>query len=493
MKINKSSFFIFSIIASLFVGLNGCKRQNNLNKKDNEISVALGAAPSSLDPVKATDATGMRMVSLVYQGLIRVDQNLKPTGDLAYKWNTVNNQISFYIKQTSKFSDGSLISCQDLIKSIQNYQADNCPFRSVFNKIQKPNCIATQDDLVLSFKVLANIDKFLLADLPVLKILKENEEQNAIGTGAFTINKKTPADLILATNTFYKEPQTYNLKFYFLKDDFARFLKVYKGEIDVAANSIPFEKISSFEGTDFEVIEKPSLSTSYLLINFQNKDLQNINFRKKIYKSLDIPNLVTNRFENHVTQARSLLSPEHPYYAKSLNSISHNKSESKINSKMLTLKTSNARQSRETGKILAQTLRSEGIPTVLQSFEWGTYYKDVKSGRYDLALMKWVGVVDPDLYNLAFHSSEFSPGRNRGYYKNTDVDQLLDKAKNTKSVNERKKYYSIVQTKVFKDLAIIPLWHENQVHIIHPRIKGYKLNPMGDFTSLLNLEIQKGL
>jgi len=466
--------------------LNGCQRQNNRSLNTGELTIALGAAPASLDPTKATDATGMRMTSLLYQGLVQVDQNLKPSPDLAYKWTTAEKKITFFIKKNTKFSDGSPLTCNDLTKSIQSFQGEKCPFKSVFAKIADVKCEPKISDLVLSFEIGSDINKFLLADLPVLKIMRDK-----LGTGAFTLASLDPSQALLKKNLHHSKPQAYDLLFYFLKDDFSRFLKVYKGDIDIAPNSIPFEKISSFEDSSFSVIEKPSLSTSYLLVNFKNKALQNLNLRKKIYADLNIPNLVQNRFENHVTQARSLLSPEHPYYSNKLNSVEHITSDSKIKTSLLTLKTSNARQSRETGKIIAQTLRSKGTPTRLQSFEWGTYYKDVKSGKFDLALMKWVGVVDPDLYNLAFHSSEFPPGRNRGYYKNANLDKILENGQKSSSSDERKNIYFSAQNHVFNDLAILPLWHENQVHILHPRVKNYKLNPMGNYTSFLNLEIQK--
>lgn len=445
--------------------------------------MALGAAPATLDPLKATDATGMRMVSLLYQGLVQVGSDLKPQNDLAHKWSVENKRITFFIKPTIRFSDGSLLTCNDLKKSLKAFQGDTCPFKSVFSHISNVSCVPSLADIQVSFDVAADINKFLLADLPVLKIKK-----NELGTGPFVLSLLDPSKAELKRNPYFYKPQKYDLFFYFLKDDFSRFLKVYKGDIDIAPNSIPFEKISSFENTAFRVIEKPSLSTSYLLVNFKNPALQDFKLRKKIYSDLNIPDLVQNRFENHVTRARSLLSPEHPYYSKELDKIEHTSGKENVKSPLLTLKTSNARQARETGKIIAQTLRSKGTPTVLQSFEWGTYYKDVKSGKFDLALMQWVGVIDPDLYNLAFHSSEFPPGRNRGYYGSKELDRLLENGQSSTSA-ERKAVYNKVQNHVFQNLAILPLWHENQVHILHPRVKNYKLNPMGSFTSFLDLEI----
>lgn len=425
------------------------------------------------------------MVSLLYQGLVQVGGDLKPTADMAYKWETDGKKLSFYILNNIKFSDGSALKCGDLKGSILAFQDEKCPFKSVFSIIKNVQCNEGVEEKILTFDVETDINKFLLADLPVLKI-----KRGDLGSGPFSLSSIDPSKALLKSNPHFSRPQNYDLLFYFLKDDFSRFLKVYKGDIDVAPNSIPFEKITSFENTSFTVVEKPSLSTSYLLVNFKNPSLQNLETRKKLYNDLNIPDLVKNRFEDHVTRARSLLSPEHPYYSNNLDKIDHEISDVVRSTPLLTLKTSNARQARETGKIIAQTLRSKGTPMVLQSFEWGTYYKDVKSGKFDLALMQWVGVVDPDLYNLAFHSSEFPPGRNRGYYSNDTLDGLLLQGQKSTSSEERKKIYHQVQDHVFKNLAILPLWHENQVHILHPRVKGYKLNPMGSFTSFLDLEIQ---
>lgn len=426
------------------------------------------------------------MVSLIYQGLVRISPNLEPIGDMASSWTVNGKDYEFKIPAKTYFSDGSLLQCQDILESIMAYQSSKSPFRGVFNKIQNPLCKYNDKNIQLSFSLPEASAKFLIADLPVLKIFKKT-----LGSGPFVISKNTPAESVLKPNPHYFKPQAYQLHIFYLKDDFARFLKVYNGEIDIAPNSIPFEKVNSFKGKAYKILETPSLSTSYLLLNHKNALIKNLNFRKKLYRSINIPDLVINRFDNHVSLAKSLLSPEHPFYSKDLNSIEHTPLIENHPKKLLTLKTSNSRQSIETGKIIAQSLREKGIPVRLQSFEWGTFYRDVKSGNYDLALMKWVGVIDPDQYNIAFHSSEFPPGRNRGYYKNKALDLMLNQGRKALDFKKRKKLYDQAQNKVYQDLAILPLWHENQIHIVHPRINGYKVNPMGDFFSFLNLQIKE--
>ena len=465
------------------------------------MSVALGAPPFSIDPLLATDATGMRFVSLTHQSLVKIGPDLKAAPDLAHKWTVTGDSYIFYIKNSTKFSDGSFIECADLIDSIKSYKDPKCPFNRAFTPIVKESCSEdTNKNLVLSLKLKEASAKFLLSDLPVLKIIGKDQK----GSGAFVLSDKKPTQYTLEPNTHSVKNPGYKLVFYFLKDDFSRFLKTYKGEIDIAPNSIPFEKVNSFKDTKFQILERPSLSTSYLLINFKNKDLLKLETRKLIYKDIDIPDLITNRFDNHVTLAKSLLSPEHPYFSKELHKKNHSaqaknlkdsaagtsKDSSALSSPgLIRLKTSNSRQSIETGKIIAQKLRDKGMPVQVQSFEWGTFYRDIKMGQYDMALMKWVGVIDPDQYNVAFHSSEFPPGRNRGYYKNLELDKILNEARVELDLEKRQSFYNMVQNTVFDDLAIIPLWHENQIHVVHPRVKNYKVNPMGDFTPLEDLKI----
>ena len=128
-----------------------------------------------------------------------------------------------------------------------------------------------------------------------------------------------------------------------------------------------------------------------------------------------------------------------------------------------------------------------GIKASLKSFEWGTFYDDVKSGRFQMAAMRWVGATDPDIYRIALHSNQHPPGRNRGYYTNKVLDRLLEEGVRIESFSERVSHYKKVQEIVMKDLPILPLWYNTDVSIVRSRIKGYTQPLNGDFTPLLSV------
>ena len=71
-----------------------------------------------------------------------------------------------------------------------------------------------------------------------------------------------------------------------------------------------------------------------------------------------------------------------------------------------------------------------GIELEIRTYEWGTFYEDIKQGNFHLYSLAWVGVTDPDIYYNLFHSVSVPPnGDNRGRYNNPAIDALLEKGR----------------------------------------------------------------
>ena len=154
------------------------------------------------------------------------------------------------------------------------------------------------------------------------------------------------------------------------------------------------------------------------------------------------------------------------------------------------LKTSNNPESLANGTTLANQWSQAGIKVNHRSFEWGTFYSDVKKGNFQLAIMRWVGISDPDIYRIAFHSKELPPGRNRGSYKNKNIDSWVEKGLRIMDPKKRIPYYYKVQKMILKDLAVIPLWYNQQVAIVSSRVKNYVPPAKGDYSPLFSVSLE---
>ena len=282
------------------------------------------------------------------------------------------------------------------------------------------------------------------------------------------------------------------LSFAIIRDSFTRVQKTLAGGVDIAPSVIPLEKISYFKNKDFHIETKPGLSTTYLLLNLKNKHLKKLNIRKALGLLVNRKEVIQFKMQNYGLKAQSLLHPDSYFFNKALPPLTFDIQKSlqitkDINKKHLKFKLncSNNKDTVDKAKILINQINKGDFQINLESYEWGTFYRDLQQGHFDIALMKWVGVVDPDIYRVAFHSGNKAPqGRNRSFYENPQLDRLLEQGISLTERKQRKVLYDKIQEIILKDLVILPLWHDKSVTIVKTGLKGYILPDNGDFSTL---------
>ncbi len=124
----------------------------------------------------------------------------------------------------------------------------------------------------------------------------------------------------------------------------------------------------------------------------------------------------------------------------------------------------------------------------VQSYDWGTFYNDIKQGRFQLYSLAWVGVKSPDIFQYVFDSDAIPPkGANRGRYRDAEADRLIREAGETQSLAKQAELYRALQVHLQETLAVIPLWYEDQYAVTAETIRGYKMYADGRFDGLLNV------
>jgi peptide/nickel transport system substrate-binding protein len=100
----------------------------------------------------------------------------------------------------------------------------------------------------------------------------------------------------------------------------------------------------------------------------------------------------------------------------------------------------------------------------LQSYDWGTFYGDIKSGRFQMYSLAWVGIKTPDIFRYAFHSDSLPPeGANRGRLRDASIDNLVAAAEQGVSLEAQAVAYRQIQSRLLGLLPYIPLWYEDHV------------------------------
>ena len=464
------------------------------------ITLALSQAPVTLDPRKASDAMGMRLSQLIFQALVRIDSNLDIQPDLAFKWKIQKNKYTFWVSKKNQFSNQRKLRKEDIEFSFQEYTSPKNPFYSSFKGIQNVEVQETQNHFKITFSLSEPSATFLSTDLPLLKILPQKEileneklfQENPIGTGAFKLlsqddhhihlqNKKTSQDVV----------------FKIIRDDLTRYQKILKKEIDIVQNELPYLKVDKLRERNlpYQFFQKEGLSVNYLIFNLKDSLFKNKKARQTVALGLNLPPIIQYKFKNYVTPARSILSTRNPFYNSELPPFKHSlkKAQSILtqnnwNQKKIILKSSNNREVISYVRVIAQQLRDIGFEVQVKSYEWGTFYGDLNKGNFQIGFLRWTGVSDPDIYRIAFHSSEIPPkGRNRSFYSNPHLDALLEEGKKELHLSKRIQIYKEVQQMIREDLPIIPLWHNDQVAFVKKDIQNYFLPLNGSYESLFSI------
>lgn len=456
--------------------------------------VVLADEPATLDPRYATDASGQRIGGLIFNSLIRVGNDFKPEPEAAESWTQKGSSIKFVLRPDLTFHNGRPLRAEDVEYSFALYRRSGSPFASMLDAIKGISTATENDRITVNIDVAGAAEKFMISDLPAVKLLPRRESEAAgedfrkvlIGTGPFRYVGRADNEIRLES----VRARIPKLTFKIVRDDLTRFQKVRKGEVDIVQSDLPPAKIRELEALKdrLTVIRYPGLSASYILINMKDPALARKDVREALARSLKRREIIDHKLFGLAKEANSILTPNNPYYNDELSNPSFDLKAAQtaiaragLKGHRLILKTSNSPQAVDNGAVLSSQLSASGLDVRLQSYEWGTFYDDVKKGNFQLATMRWVGTVDPDIYRLAFHSRETPPGRNRGSYINQRVDRLLDQASAATSSAARKILFKEIQTIVHHDLAILPLWYDEQVAVVQKGVEGFKPNLLSDF------------
>ncbi|HIF50056.1 MAG TPA: ABC transporter substrate-binding protein [Thiotrichaceae bacterium] len=488
-------YIVNLLFLCILLFINGCADSNR-----SSIAFGLNTAPVTLDPRFSTDAVSYRITRLLYRSMIDFDDQYQVIPDLA-TWQQLSlNHYRFTLGNEGRvFHDGSRLTAKDVKATYESVleQSNASPHRSSVLMIEQINVI---DDDVVDFK-LSHEDplfpgRMVIGILPEKLISKQHSfNRNPVGSGPMKLldwQDDTRLSLLRL-----RDKQT--IEFITLKDPTVRVLKLLRGEIDLVQGDLPPEIVKWLDGRDsIDVRRKHGSTFSYIGFNLKDPFTGNILIRKAIAHAIDREAIIKYVMRASARKAETLLPPDH--WAGNAKLIGHKYDPEKSKALLkkagyslevplkLTYKTSNNPFRLRLATIIQDQLKSVGIEVDIRSYDWGTFYGDIKSGRFQMYSLSWVGLKMPDIFRYIFHSSAVPPnGANRGRFADKQVDAIIELAEVEVSLIKQAEYYRELQQLLYDSLPTIPLWYEDNVLAIRKDIKGYELSADGNFDSLVSI------
>jgi peptide/nickel transport system substrate-binding protein len=462
-----------------------------------DIRFGLAAGPTNLDPRFATDATSERINRLLYERLVDFDKHARPIPALA-EWEQLTPQhYRFRLRDMPVFHNGQPLDAADIAATYASVldPAMASPHLGALSMVERIEVIDTRTvDFHLNRADVLFPGYLTIGILPASELAKAHPfHTDPVGSGAFEFVAWSDQRLVLTRNSDAQQ-----FVFEQVKDPTMRVLKLLRGEIDILQNDLPPELLVDLEKRPgLNVLHGPGSNFAYIGFQLEDPATGNALVRRAIALAIDREAIIEYVFNAGARPASALLPPEHWAGHSGLASVNRDlvaarrlleqagySTERRLH---LSYKTSSDPFRVRIATILQQQLADVAIEVDVQSYDWGTFYGDIKAGRFQMYSLAWVGVKSPDIFRYAFHSDSLPPdGANRGRFKDNTVDTLIDEAARATTLSAQARHYRELQVRLLDLLPYVPLWYEDQYAVTSNRIQGYVLAADGAYDALGN-------
>lgn len=477
------------------------------------LRVGLDVDAGTLDPRLANDTTARRVIEQLYDGLVELDPQLRPTPALAESWTEVSPTVwVFKLRRGVRFHDGTPLTASDVVFTYQTIldPAFRAPFRGLYTPISN---IEAVDNETVRFTLSAPYAPLLkYADMGIVS-RRAVEQAGAdyatrpVGTGAYKfVSWQRNSRIVLEANPIYWKgaPRLSQVVFNIIPDNTTRAAALESGDVDLIHSPLSPQDVARLKSNPrLTLTDMTGLGITYLNINQADPNLRDVRVRqaltmlipqqtivKQIYREMDKPatsvllpawtGVYTDDIQQpgqDITRAKALLAEagwrpggdgmlERGGQKFSLVVRTHSEDPNRV----------------QVVELLISILRSSGIDARAEITEFPALVQALFAGNYQIALLGWLGLVDPDrgMYNQ-FHSKGSS---NWEKYNNPRVDALLDEGRQKSDSNERIRIYREVARIVATDLPYYVLTYQGYIVVVSRRVQGFVPNPIGSFRAL---------
>lgn len=336
---------LISIILASMLFVVGCsadtKEESQSEKtitNDSEYINLTMIRPDTINPILNTDKSVSYILNLVYDSLFEFDENydLQPKLVDSYSVSSDNKSVDINLKSGVKWHNGKSLTASDvkytydLIKSKKEsaYYDLVSNISSITVSGSRSLTIQFKDNYAFSLETLI----FPIVSKDKLSGLKSDDlelpNKNLVGSGAYKIKTYEDRDfMILEPNQdYYDFNEEGNNKEIYVKlvpDTESQVQMVLSLDSDIS--DVSLANISKFTDNDNFKIEKyQGRKYDYVLFNYENEYLQNLDIRKAISFSIDRSSIIKDAYSDRAKLTNFPLNSTSKYYDNDLKPLSYN-------------------------------------------------------------------------------------------------------------------------------------------------------------------------
>jgi len=477
------------------------------------IRIGMDVDADLLDPRLARNTTGFRVNNLIYDGLVELDPTtLEPEPSLAVSWSQPDSTTwVFNLREDAVLHDGTPLTATDVVSTFEAILDPD--FGAPDGGLYAPlTSVVALDEHTVEFRasqpyapLLSYLDKGIV---PQHVIEAGGDIANEpVGSGPFRfVEWEKNSRIVVEANPDWwgGQPNIDGVEFVVVGDNTARAQALEAGDLDLVQTPLSPQDISRL-ADDERFNNTITAGFGYTYLNFQTAFalFENPNVRRALTMLVPQQTIVEDIYEGIDLQASSILLPNHFAFSGNVQQPSENVEEAlellasegwtdsngdgildkdgQDFSFVLTTHTEDPNRV-QTVEFLQNVFTQNGLDVSLNIQPFNSLLPDILAGNYELLLIGWLNLVDPD--RAMFNQLHSNGTSNWGNYSNPDVDAALDAGRTALTIAGRTQAYQNAARVIADEVPYFVLQYQGFHQFKVPELQNFVPDARGHLRSL---------
>ncbi len=498
------------------MGTTGCQEKSAANA----LVIGLPADVVSLNPLMSTSSIDYDVQKQLFLRLMEEKPHFDGfVPELAKSWDFSRDGkvITFHLRSRIMWSDGVPLTSRDVVFT---HRAETNPklgwiFQS--EKTQIDSVVAPNDSTVRFYFARRYPDQLtdanegfilpehILGGLSAEAWQKSRFNRFPVTAGAYLLLKWVSQQSIqlVANPTYFRTgfPKIRHVIFKIVPDESVRLSQILNGEIDIL-EGISVRRVARLRKRPNISIEHFSdMAYGFLGWNLRNPLFRSGRVRQALTLAIDRKSIVDNVFGGFARVCDSPILPQSWAYCDTIRPFPFNPERAR---KILTelgwhdsdgdgflekngkpfrfeLMTNFGNPTRRDLAVLIQAqLKKIGVDAQIQMYDWSIFLDRFKSGDYDAVLSAWRLSSKLELRSF-WHSESIRNGFNRFFYRNPEVDALINRVEDLENPAQAKPLWWKLQSLIYRDQPVTFLYIPDRVIAYRNRLARPEFHPLSTY------------
>lgn len=474
---------------------------------------ANNSAYDTLDPHTVNDVARVATRLNFYDGLYRWVDNPPQI----IPWLATSHEISedgltwtFTLREDVPFHDGSLMTADDVVYSIERMLALGRGAGALFLPVLDPGSTKALDEHTIEFtlKEPSAIFGAMVSDIYVVNsdVVKENEVdddwgqayliENVAGTGSYMLQRYDPAVGFIGERfedhfAGWGEKYFDEIEFRTVVETNTRVQGLMRGDYHGLDGYLAPDQVKRLrEAEDVKIIEEESMRVFHFAMHNGRPPFDDINFRKALAHSFDYDGYINAIMQNTVTRNPTIV-PNNMWGAPDVEGYDYDLDKAreyleKVEGEIRTIRIGTLAGFSETEQaaaLLQNSLNQLGLDVEIQNDPWPVVSSNMQDPdtMYDMVpYWKSTYYADPNNWIGEQYGSRYAPTRNVSSYDNPEADKLIEEALRTTDHERREELYEEATRIVYDDAAGIWIYNTKWYGPYSSRVEGIRFSPIGN-------------